>query len=190
MKSISVAGRALRPGNQVGRGKAVGRGGLVPGGPGRPPLGPVACPVPGRGVLAGGVPHHNFHVFGVYPWAALLGDDRKAGHADGAGPVPDQVGKVTGIHGDQAAVDYRPPCWAGRLLTLGEAATEMARLALDGTMPARGIGPGDRGCRCTGTGSATSSPSASSALLAHVHHAPPGRGQLPRGAPGPVAMLG
>ena len=63
------------------------------------------------------MPHHNFHVFGVYPWAALLGGDRKAGHADGAGPVPDQVGKVTGVHGDQAAVDYRPPCWAGRLLT-------------------------------------------------------------------------
>jgi hypothetical protein len=79
----------------------------------------------------------------VYPWAALLGDDRKAGHADGAGPVPDQVGKPTGIHGDQAAVEHRPPVLDGRLLTLGEPATEMARLALDGPMPARGIGPGE-----------------------------------------------
>jgi len=30
-------------------------------------------------VLAGGVPHHNFHVFGVYAWAGLLDDDHKAG---------------------------------------------------------------------------------------------------------------
>ena len=34
-----------------------------------------------EGVLAGGVPHHSFHVFGVYPWVGLLGDDRKAKHA-------------------------------------------------------------------------------------------------------------
>ena len=29
-----------------------------------------------EGVLAGGVPHHSFHVFGVYPWVGLLGNDR------------------------------------------------------------------------------------------------------------------
>ena len=97
-----------------------------------------------EGVLAGGVPHHSFHVFGVYPWVGLLGDDRKAKHAL---MVLDRCrirwGKVTAIHGDQAAVEFRPLCWDGRLLTLGEPATEMARLALDGTVLARGIGPGD-----------------------------------------------
>ena len=40
-------------------------------------------------------------------------------------------------------MEFRPLCWDGRLLTLGEPATEMARLALDGTVLARGIGPGD-----------------------------------------------
>ena len=97
-----------------------------------------------EGVLAGGVPHHSFHVFGVYPWVGLLGDDRKAGHAL---MVLDRCrirwGKVTGIHGDQAAVEYRPLCWDGRLLTLGEPLTEVARLALDGTVLARRIAPGD-----------------------------------------------
>ena len=97
-----------------------------------------------EGVLAGGVPHHSFHVFGVYPWVGLLGDDRKAEHAL---KVLDRCrirwGKVTAVHGDQAAVEYRPLCWDGRLLTLGEPAQEMARLALDGTVLARGIGPGD-----------------------------------------------
>ena len=97
-----------------------------------------------EGVLAGGVPHHSFHVFGVYPWVGLLGDDRKAEHAL---MVLDRCrirwGKVTALHGDQAAVESRPLCWDGRLLTLGEPATEMARLALDGTVLARGIAPGD-----------------------------------------------
>jgi uncharacterized protein DUF6390 len=98
-----------------------------------------------EGVLAGGVPHHSFHVFGVYPWVGLLGDDRKAKYAL---TVLDRCrirwGTVTALHGDQAAVESRPLCWDGRLLTLGEPATEMARLALDGTVLARGIGPGDR----------------------------------------------
>ncbi len=97
-----------------------------------------------EGVLAGGVPHHSFHVFGVYPWVGLLGDDRKAKHAL---MVLDRCrvrwGKVTAIGGDQATVEYRPLCWDGRLLTLGEPLTEMARLALDGTVLARGIAPGD-----------------------------------------------
>jgi hypothetical protein len=96
-------------------------------------------------VLAGGVPHHSFHVFGVYPWVGMLGNDKTAGHALN---VLDRCrirwGKVTAIGGDQATVQYRPLCWDGRLLTLGEPVTEMARLALDGTVLARDIGPGDR----------------------------------------------
>ena len=98
-----------------------------------------------EGVLAGGVPHHSFAVFCVYPWTGLLGDDRKAKHAL---TVLDRCrirwGRVTAVHGDQAIVEYRPLGWDGRLLTLGEPLTEMARLALDGTALARGIAPGDR----------------------------------------------
>ena len=30
-----------------------------------------------EGVLAGGVPHHSFHVFEIYPWLGLLRDDRR-----------------------------------------------------------------------------------------------------------------
>jgi Family of unknown function (DUF6390) len=97
-----------------------------------------------EGVLAGGVPHHSFAVFCVYPWTGLLGDDRKAKHAL---MVLDRCrirwGKVTAVQGDQATVEYRPLCWNGRLLTLGEPATETARLALDGSAITDGIGPGD-----------------------------------------------
>ena len=97
-----------------------------------------------EGVQAGGVPHHSFAVFCVYPWTGLLGDDGKAKHAL---MVLDRCrirwGKVTAVQGDQAAVEYRPLYWDGRLLTLGEPATETARLALDGSAIAHGIGPGD-----------------------------------------------
>ena len=97
-----------------------------------------------EGVLAGGVPHHSFHVFGVYPWVGLLGNDRMTKHAL---TVLDRCrvrwGKVIAAHGDQATVESRPLCWDGRLLSLGEPATETARLALDGTMLAGDIGPGD-----------------------------------------------
>ncbi|MEJ7744122.1 MAG: DUF6390 family protein [Nocardioidaceae bacterium] len=34
-----------------------------------------------EGVLAGGVPHHSFAVFCIYPWVGLLGDDRRAAPA-------------------------------------------------------------------------------------------------------------
>ena len=34
-----------------------------------------------EGPLAGGVPHHSFHVFGVYPWVGLLSNERTARHA-------------------------------------------------------------------------------------------------------------
>ena len=87
-----------------------------------------------EGVLAGGVPHHSFHVFGVYPWVGLLGNDRMTRHAL---TVLDRCrvrwGKVIAVHGDQATVESRPLLWDGRLLTLGEPAAETARLALNGT---------------------------------------------------------
>ena len=97
-----------------------------------------------EGVQAGGVPHHSFAVFCVYPWTGLLGDNRMAEHAL---MVLDRCrirwGKVTAVRGDQATVEYRPLCWDGRLLTLGEPASETARLALDGSAMAGGAGPGD-----------------------------------------------
>ena len=98
-----------------------------------------------EGVLAGGVPHHSFHVFGVYPWVGLLGNDRMTTHAL---TVLDRCrvrwGKVITVRGDQATVESRPLNWDGRLLTLGEPVAETARLALDGgTALARGIAPGD-----------------------------------------------
>ncbi|GAA4707460.1 DUF6390 family protein [Phytohabitans rumicis] len=85
-----------------------------------------------EGLLAGGVPHHSFHVFGVYPWVGLLGDDRKA---DRALTVLDRCrirwGQVTDVHGAQVTVRSRPLLWDGRTLSLGPPEPETADIAVD-----------------------------------------------------------
>jgi hypothetical protein len=87
-----------------------------------------------EGVLRGGVPHHSFHVFGVYPWVGLLGDDRKA---DRALTVLDRCrirwGQVTAVEGDQVVVTSRPLRWDGRQLSLGDPAPETAQSSVVGT---------------------------------------------------------
>jgi hypothetical protein len=67
----------------------------------------------------GGVPHHDFHVFGVYPWVGLL----RAGDAAEPLRVLESCrvtpGLVRSVAGDRATVDARPLVWDGRSLRLG-----------------------------------------------------------------------
>ncbi len=85
-----------------------------------------------EGVPAGAVPHHSFHVFGVYPWVGLLGG--------GAGDQPLHVlqscrirwGQILSLTGDQVVVVSRPLVWNGRSLQLGEPTPETATRAVDG----------------------------------------------------------
>ncbi|CAN5300085.1 DUF6390 family protein [soil metagenome] len=82
-------------------------------------------------IPVGAVPHHSFHVFGVYPWVGLLGSDR--------GEHPLQVldrcrirwGQVTQVKGDQAVVLSRALTWDGRTLGLGAPRPETATRSLD-----------------------------------------------------------
>ena len=98
-----------------------------------------------EGVLAGGVPHHSFHVFCVYPWVGLLGDDRKAKHAL---MVLDRCrirwGKVTAVHGDQATVAV-PAAVLGRAAADPRASPRRRRPAWPWTARSsrHGIGPGN-----------------------------------------------
>jgi hypothetical protein len=97
-----------------------------------------------EGALAGGVPHHSFHVFGVYPWVGLLGDDRIATKAL---EVLDRCrvrwGQVAGVTGDQVLVRSRPLTWDGQRLGLGEPVVETARYAVDGSGFVDRLVPGD-----------------------------------------------
>jgi hypothetical protein len=74
----------------------------------------------GAHVTDGGVAHHSFHVLYGYPWAWMLTDERKAGHALS---VLDQCrirwGRITTVDGDRVRVSCRPLTWDGRRLDLG-----------------------------------------------------------------------
>ncbi len=84
-------------------------------------------------VLAGGVPHHSFAVFCIYPWTGLLSDGRKAKHAL---TVLDRCrirwGRVQALQGDQVVVESSPLTWDGHTLELGPPTTETAVRSVDG----------------------------------------------------------
>ena len=97
-----------------------------------------------EGVLAGGVPHHSFAVFCIYPYTGLLTDRRKAAHAL---TVLDRCrirwGRVLAVQGDQVVVESSPLTWDGRLLRLGEKRTETVVQSVDGIGMVGGVAPGD-----------------------------------------------
>ena len=97
-----------------------------------------------EGVLAGGVPHHSFAVFCIYPWVGLLGDDRRAAQAL---TVLDRCrirwGRVLAVAGDQVSVEYRPLTWEGRRLGYGPPEVEIAVRAVDGVGLTSALAVGD-----------------------------------------------
>jgi hypothetical protein len=103
-----------------------------------------AFPTLTGGVLAGGVPHHSFAVFCVYPYTGLLTDGRKAAHAL---TVLDRCrirwGRVLAVAGDQVVVAGRPLTWDGRALALGPERTETAVRSVDGVGMLGPVRPGD-----------------------------------------------
>ncbi|HET6816479.1 MAG TPA: DUF6390 family protein [Mycobacteriales bacterium] len=98
----------------------------------------LVAPVP-----EGARPHHNFHVFGVYPWVGLI----RSGVVDEPLRVIDRCrirwGRVEAIIDDLALVRTRPLVWNGRKLALGPAAVEQARLRRGGASLAPDLLPGD-----------------------------------------------
>ncbi|HEY2043090.1 MAG TPA: DUF6390 family protein [Jatrophihabitans sp.] len=95
-------------------------------------------------VLAGGMPHHSYHVFCIYPWVGLLGEDRRG---EQALTVLDRCrirwGRVREVLGDQVVVESQPLTWNGQHLALGEMVTETAVRSLDGVGLLPDLVPGD-----------------------------------------------
>jgi uncharacterized protein DUF6390 len=83
-------------------------------------------------VAAGGVPHHSFHVFAVYPWLGLL----RTGVVEEPLHVLDQCrttpALVAGLDGDHARVRLRPLDWDGRMLRVGDWTTRTVSWRKDG----------------------------------------------------------
>ena len=91
----------------------------------------------------GAVPHHSFHVFGVYPFVGLL----REGTVDQPLQVLDRCrirwGRVVAVDGDTAIVRSRHLSWDGHRLRLGFPDLESAVLG-DGTLQlSRPLHPGD-----------------------------------------------
>ena len=106
---------------------------------GRPAFGRLISAVP-----AGAVPHHSFHVFGVYPWLGLL----RGGRVDEPLRVLDRCrvrwGRVVSVTADGGArVLSRPLTWNGHRLNLGAAREEAAVLRYGGLGLARSLRPGE-----------------------------------------------
>jgi hypothetical protein len=97
-----------------------------------------------EGVLAGGVPHHSFAVFCIYPYTGLLTDRRKAPHAL---TVLDRCrirwGRVLAVQGDQVVVESSPLTWDGRILRLGPSETETVVQSVGGVGMVGTVQPGD-----------------------------------------------
>lgn len=95
-------------------------------------------------VVAGGMPHHSYHVFCIYPWVGLLGDDRRAGQAL---TVLDRCrirwGKVIADTGQEVMIESRPLTWDGHRLALGPAQQETVVRGADGMTMLPPLQPGD-----------------------------------------------
>jgi hypothetical protein len=83
-------------------------------------------------VASGARPHHNFHVFGVYPWVGML----RGGRPDTPLHVLDSCriawGRVESLRDTQATVRARRLVWTGRELLLGPAEPRLATVAAPG----------------------------------------------------------
>jgi hypothetical protein len=94
-------------------------------------------------VADGGVPHHAFHVFGVFPWVGLL----RGGVVDEPMRVLDRCrirwGRVEAVLGERALVRSRPLVWRDGRLRLGPAVTEDVAVAKSGRSLAGGLAAGD-----------------------------------------------
>jgi hypothetical protein len=97
----------------------------------------LVAPVPD-----GAVPHHSFHVFGVYPWLGLL----REGRLDEPLRVLDRCrirwGQVRSVSSGVVVVRSRPLVWDGRRLVVGPAADEPVRASADLCGPSGRLRPG------------------------------------------------
>lgn len=93
---------------------------------------------------AGGLPHHSYHVFCVYPWVGLLGNERMRDHAL---TVLDKCrirwARVDQVRDGEVVLEGRPLAYDGRELALGEPTQEVAIRAVDGPDQLAGLSAGD-----------------------------------------------
>jgi len=88
------------------------------------------------------VAHHSFHVFTVYPWAALLRGPNPGTALSVLDSCRIRWGTVTGVDGDRVHVRGQPLAWDGSRLTLGPWRTEPVRWSTGDRPPGHAPPPG------------------------------------------------
>ena len=83
-------------------------------------------------VAQGAVPHHDFHVFAVYPWLGLLRSGIVAEPLSVLERCRITPARVVAVEGDRVTAEARPLAWDGRRLELGPPAPRVARWREDG----------------------------------------------------------
>jgi hypothetical protein len=95
-------------------------------------------------VVAGGMPHHSYHVFCIYPWVGLLGDDRRY---EQALMVLDRCrirwGEVKQVLPDQLVVESQSLGFEHGRLFLAPPQLETVERTLDGVGLVSQFAPGD-----------------------------------------------
>ena len=94
-------------------------------------------------IPAGAVPHHSFHVFGVYPWVGLLGSDRGETPLFVLDRCRIRWGTIVALESDRAVVRSKPLTWDGRALALGAPQVETVTRAVSGVGFVPDLAPGD-----------------------------------------------
>ncbi len=95
-------------------------------------------------VVDGGMPHHSFHVFCIYPWVGLLGDDRRHEYAlQVLQRCRIRWGQVITVLPSQLLVSSRPLQFDRGRLFLGEPVVETVERTLDGVGLVQDFEPGD-----------------------------------------------
>jgi hypothetical protein len=94
-------------------------------------------------IPGGGLPHHSFHVFAVYPWVGLM----RSGIVDEPLRVIDRCrirwGRVVATLDQDVLVRYQPLQWNGADLRLGPDTIETVRFTDDGLRLVGTLRPGD-----------------------------------------------
>lgn len=94
--------------------------------------------------LADAVPHHNLHVFVVYPWVGLLRGGQVAEPLRVLDRCRVRWGEVVQVDGSTALVRSRRVVWDGRLLRLAAPDLEHVTVAVRGARLTPEVRPGDR----------------------------------------------
>ena len=95
-------------------------------------------------VLAGGIPHHSFHVFAVYPWLGLLRRGMEGIPLEVMDRCRIRPGRVVSIAGERAVVRSRGLTFQGGRLLIGEERLEQVSWSRSGLALAGELEPGDR----------------------------------------------